>query len=152
MPKIEICFWKSLAAAVRVKDQPRRGSTTEPGHAQVVDDQLPGHALAHCEANHLTAQQVDDDRERDPPFLCPEIGDVAGPSPIGRRDAKPAVQQVWRHRKTMITVRRRFELALATRLKAVGLHRLAHSSLPTRTPWTKAHARCAASHRRLSSH
>ena len=118
-----------LAAAVRMKDQPGRGSSTEPGHAQGVDDQLPGHALAHREANHLTAEQVDDDREIDPSFLCPEIGDVASPDMIRRLDAKLALQQVWRDRKAMRTIGRRLELAPATRLKTVGLHQLAHTLL-----------------------
>ena len=118
-----------LAAAVRMKDQPRRGSSAEPGHAQCIDDQCPRHALAHREADDLTAEQIDDDREIEPAFLRPEIGDVAGPDTVRRFDAKVALQQVRRDRKPMRTVRRRLELALATRLKTVGLHQLAHALL-----------------------
>src|SRR5450759_4340526 len=112
-----------------MKDQTVRGLSTEPGHAQCVDNQLPGHALAHREADHLAAEQVDDDREIEPSFLCPHIGDVAGPDPIRRLDVKPTLQQVRRDGKAMRTVRRRLELALATRLNPVGLHQLAHALL-----------------------
>jgi hypothetical protein len=75
-----------LAAAVRMKDQSTFRTSAEPGHAQCVDDQLPRHAFAHRKADHLTAEQIDDDREIEPAFVCPEIGDVASPDAIRRLD------------------------------------------------------------------
>src|SRR5208283_28587 len=62
--------------------------------------------------------------------MRPQIGDVASPDTIRRVNGKLAFQEVWRHRKAMRTVCRRLELALATRLQAMGLHHLAHALLP----------------------
>jgi hypothetical protein len=45
----------TLAASIGMKDQTVRRPSTEPGHAQCVDNQLPGHAVAHREPDHLTA-------------------------------------------------------------------------------------------------
>src|SRR5674536_90390 len=110
-----------------MKDQTVRGPSTEPVHAQCVDNQLPGHALAHREPDHLTAEQVDDDREIKPSFLCPHIGDVASPNPIWRLDCKPAFQKVRRDGKAMRTIRRRLEFTLSMATKTMDLHQLSHA-------------------------
>ncbi len=62
-----------LAASVRMKDQAGCWPSAEPSHAQCVDDQSPCHALAHCKADNLTTEQIDDDSEIDPAFLGLEI-------------------------------------------------------------------------------
>jgi hypothetical protein len=87
-----------------MKDQTVRGPSTEPGHAQCVDNQLPGHALAHRETDHLTAEQVDDDRKIEPSFLIPHLGDVASPNPIRRLDCKPAFQKIRREGEALGTI------------------------------------------------
>src|SRR5450631_2447771 len=107
---------------------PRRPSS-EPSHAQRVDDQLPGHALVHRKADNLTAEQIDDDRKIDPAFRRPEIGDVARPDSIRRFDAKLALEQVRRNGKVMGAVRRRLELAFAACAKVVRLHQFSHAVL-----------------------
>ncbi len=67
-----------------MKDQSACRPSAEPGHAQCVNDQFPSHAFAHRKADHLTAEQIDDDREIEPAFVCPEMGDVASPDAIRR--------------------------------------------------------------------
>lgn len=80
-----------LAAAIRMKDWPRCGLYAEPGHPQCIDDQRPRHAISHREADDLTAERTDDNREIEPAFLRQQIGDVAGPDMLRSVDAKVAL-------------------------------------------------------------
>jgi hypothetical protein len=76
-----------------VEDQAFSQSASEPRHGQGIDDEVSRHALAHRSANHLPAEQVDDDAQVQPAFLRSDIRDVAGLHQIRSFRLEVTVQQ-----------------------------------------------------------
>jgi hypothetical protein len=76
-----------LAASVRMKDQAGCWPSAEPSHAQCVDDQASCHALAHCNADNLTTEQIDDDGEID--RLARDLAFFRGKVKFMARNSKP---------------------------------------------------------------
>ena len=121
-----------LAAPVRVEDQSGRWLAPEPRHAQGIRDQAGLHVRLHAPAHHLAADQVDHGGQVQPAIAGGDIGDVAGPDPVGRIHRELAVEQVGRNGQRMFAVGRDDKLSLAPRFDAVHLHGLLHP-LPAHT-------------------
>ena len=60
-----------------MEDQAFSRSASEPRHGQGIDDEVSCHALAHRPADHLPAEQVDDDGQVQPAALRSNIRYVA---------------------------------------------------------------------------
>lgn len=112
-----------------MEDQARRQVPPEPGHSQGIHHQLPPHALAHCKADHLPIEQVDDYGKIEPALFGPDIGYVPCSDLVRRIHGEVACQQVRRDRQIMGTVRGCLEPALAASTQAAGLHHPAHTLL-----------------------
>ena len=76
-----------LAAAIAMEDMTCASVVTapEPGHLQCVDDQIAVHLRLHRQADHPSAEQVDDHGQIQPALVGWDVGNVAGPPPIGGR-------------------------------------------------------------------
>ncbi len=48
-----------------------------------IHHQPRAHAFSQSEADHLPAEQIDDDSQIEPALAGPDIGDVADPSRVG---------------------------------------------------------------------
>lgn len=68
-----------LAAPVGMHDDPFGAFAFENSHLQGVTHEVGGHAFGHCPTDDLAGEQVDDDRQIQPAFVCAEISDVADP-------------------------------------------------------------------------
>ena len=115
---------------MRMEEQPRRRTCSEPGHAQRVDHKGGRHPLAHRKANDLATEQVDHRHQIKPALVRPDIGDVAAPDPVLLIEVKPPLHQVGLCGKPMPAVRRHPELLLAERPQAIGLHDLSDAQHP----------------------
>ena len=73
-----------LGAAIRMHNQSCRRSTSEPGHAQRIHDQLLRHARLDRPAHHLSTEQVQHHRQIQPTFIGRQIRDVRRPDLIGQ--------------------------------------------------------------------
>src|SRR3954468_21501615 len=112
-----------------MEDQAFSRSASEPRHGQGIDDQLSCHALAHRPADHLPAEQVDDDGQVQPAFLSGNVRYIAGPHQIRSFRLKVTVQHVIRNRQTMMAVGGRFVFPLRACPNGVVPHHLAHPLL-----------------------
>ena len=93
-----------LAAPVRVEDQSGCRLAPEPRHAQGIRDQAGLYVGLHAPAQHLTAEQVDHGGQVQPALAGGDVGDVAGPDPVGRIHRELAVEQVGRNGQRMFAV------------------------------------------------
>lgn len=73
-----------LAATIRMHNQSRCRSTSEPGHAQRIHHQLLRHTRLDRPARDLTAEQVQHHRQIQPIFIGRRIRDVRCPDLIGQ--------------------------------------------------------------------
>ncbi|SAK98745.1 hypothetical protein AWB75_07208 [Caballeronia catudaia] len=113
-----------LATPVAMDDQARFRLAAKPRHTQRVRHQLRAHVRLHRPAHHLTAKQVEDDRQVQPAVVSPEVRDVRSPGLIGASGREVALQQVRRDRQVVVAVGGRPEAAFGLRLDAVQLHEL----------------------------
>ena len=93
-----------LRTAVRVMDETGWRPTLLESHLHGIDDQLTAHVLTHRPANHTAREQVNDDRQVEPPLPSCDVGDVAAPDAIGCADLEVLLEQVRCDRQTVITV------------------------------------------------
>ena len=68
-----------LAATVRMEDESRCRVTPEPCHLQSVRHQAALHVRLHAPAHYLTAEEVNDGGQVQPPLIGGDIRDVARP-------------------------------------------------------------------------
>ena len=59
-----------LAAPVRMHDDPFGAFAFKNSHLQGITHQVGGHAFGHCPTDGLTGEQVGDDRQIQPAFVC----------------------------------------------------------------------------------
>src|SRR5260370_27876796 len=111
-----------LATAVAMDDQVRFRPAAKPRHAQRVRHQLRAHVWLHRPAHHLTAEQVEDDGQKQPTLVRPDVRDVRSPDLIGTRGREVSLQQVRCDRQAVVAVCRDLEPAFGLRLDAVQLH------------------------------
>jgi hypothetical protein len=116
-----------LASTVRMEDQTYPRPPPKPSHPQSVDHQLPRHPPGHGEADHLTAEQIDDDRQIQPALLGPATSDVAGPDLVRHIRLEVPLQEVRRDGEVMFAVSRRTELFTRLGLKSMLFHEFPHT-------------------------
>ena len=72
-----------LAASVAVMDASLRWPAQGDRHVQGADRQVFLHTVADGPTDHPTGMEVQNDRQIDPAFARPDIGDVPGPLLVG---------------------------------------------------------------------
>ncbi len=83
-----------LGAAIRMRSQSRRRSTSEPRHAQRIHDQLLRHARLDRPTHDFTAEKFQHHRQIQPAFVGRQIRDVRGPGLIGQGQREVSFDQV----------------------------------------------------------
>ena len=73
--------------------------------------ELGAHMVAHCPADHLAGQQIEDHGQVEPALASCDVGNVGQPDLIGPVGDKVLIQQVWRHRQGMLSVGRAHAIA-----------------------------------------
>src|SRR6202166_3459455 len=111
-----------LAATVTVEDQARLRTAAKPCHTQRIRHQLRAHVRLHRPAHHLTAEQVENDGQKQPTLVRPDVRDVRSPDLVGTRGREVSLQQVRCDRQAVVAVCRDLEPAFGLRLDAVQLH------------------------------
>ena len=101
----------------------------EPRHAQGIRDWAGLHVGLHAPAHHLAAEQVDHRGQVQPALAGGDVGDVAGPGPVGRVHREITVEQVGRNGQGMFAVGGDNKFPLAPRPDAVPVHGLLHPLL-----------------------
>src|SRR5208337_5096872 len=116
-----------LAPSVRVEDQiPGLGSTSK-GLAQRLERKLARDMLAHREAYDAAREQIQDRGQIEPTLCGPDVRDIGDPGQVRRVHAEVSHQDVRRHRKRMIRVRRPLETTPSTACKALLSHQASDS-------------------------
>ena len=69
----------SLAAPIRVVEQTRFWFPTPKGHLQRTDAQCSLHVVGDSPAHHLPRKQINDNRQIQPAFERPDVGDIRCP-------------------------------------------------------------------------
>jgi hypothetical protein len=103
-------------------DQPGCRTTHGQGFAQSRQSQVPMQPAAGCPADDPTSEQVDDNREVQPAFAGPHVGDVGTPLLIGAGCREVLIKQVRRDRPSVMAVRGPLEPPLLPSLQAVVAH------------------------------
>src|SRR5262249_31945375 len=115
-----------LAAAVRMRHQPRPGPPPGHGHRQGIDDQAAGDPLAHRPADDLPRVQVLHGCRGQPALPGRDGGDIRDPGPVRRRRLELPVEHVRGRRAVRVGVRRVPELPPGFRGDPVGPHQFRH--------------------------
>ena len=115
-----------LAAPIGMQDQPGWGTAPEQGHGQGRHHQLLGDPFRHGPADHGSGIEVQHDRQIQPTFACPQVGDVGHPLLVGTRGGEVLLQPVGCHRQAMLRVRGRLEAPRRSRPKPQGPHPFSH--------------------------
>ena len=74
-------------------------SASKPRYGQGIDDEVSRHTPAHRPADHLLAEQVDDDGQVQPAFLRGDVCYISGPHQIRSLRLKIKVQHVIRNQR-----------------------------------------------------
>lgn len=67
-----------LAATIGMEHAARRRVAQPHRHIERADRQILLHSVTDCPAHNVPAVQVEDDRQVEPAFQRPDIGDVVG--------------------------------------------------------------------------
>lgn len=116
-----------LGAAIRVKDETWFGLPTSYGLFECIYNQLLAQVTTHRPANDLARETVQNHGQIEPPFPCPDIGDVAEPDLIGSGCREVSIDKVWRHRQLMPGVGGDFEPASCFGADTILFHQASYS-------------------------
>ena len=94
-----------LAATIRVVDAALRRPAQGDGHVQGADRQILLHPVADGPADHPARMEVQNDRQIDPAFACPDTGDVACPLLVGLARSEVLLQEIRCYVEPVIAVR-----------------------------------------------
>jgi len=108
-----------LATTIRVMHQPHCRFPPEPRHRQRVRHDVRRHAGFQRPAHHFAVEQVEHDRQIEPAFIRPQIGDVGCPRLIWGGWREVQIQQVRGYRQVVLRVRRDFVPPFMPRPNAV---------------------------------
>lgn len=86
-----------LAALVGVHDHLPIRAATPQGHEDRSHDEIGLHPCVHRPADHLAGEEVEDNRQVQPAFLCPNIGDVGAPDVVGTGDIEVLLEPMGCH-------------------------------------------------------
>ena len=111
-----------LAAAIRVMDQPFGWTPHTESCLQGSDRQPVMQAIINRPANDAAGEQIDDDGQVDSSLPRPDTGDIDAPLLVEAIGSKVLVDDVRRHRPTVLAVAGAFEPALLARLDVVLAH------------------------------
>ena len=103
-----------LVATIRVEKAAGRRITQPHRHVQGTDGQVLFHPVADNPPDHATTEQIDDDRQIEPAFGCPDMADISRPFPVGPVSREVAIQKVGHNI--------RLGLAVSGDLVATGTH------------------------------
>ena len=93
-----------MAPTIRMEDQSRLRSSPESRHAQCICYQAGLHVRLHAPTDHLTAIQIEDYRQIQPPLIDLDVGDVTCSYRIGLCGLEVAVEQVRCDRQVVLAV------------------------------------------------
>ena len=94
-----------LATSIRVMNASLGWPAQGNGHVQGADRQALLHAIADGPADHPARMQIENDRQIDPAFARPDMGDVARPFLVGMARSEVLLQKVRRDVERMVAVR-----------------------------------------------
>jgi hypothetical protein len=93
-----------LAAAIRVVDEPRTGSTATRCHTQGGQNEMATPVIANRPADNETRVKVDDNRQVEPTFPSCHIRDIGTPFLVGGCRREILLEPVWCNRLGMLRV------------------------------------------------
>lgn len=93
-----------LAATVGMHDYTFWHAPAPEGHLQSLAGQIGGHTLGHGPPDNHAREKVDHDRQIQPAFIGPQVGDIAHPFAVRSRSGEVLPEQVGRHRQVMVGV------------------------------------------------
>jgi hypothetical protein len=99
-------------------------------HIQRTDRQIAFHPVADGAANDTAGIQVEYDREIQPTFPCPDVGDITSPLLVRGIRREILIQQIRRDIEGVIAVRRDFRFTSSDNLDPVLTHQTADSAMP----------------------
>ena len=123
-----------LTSPIRVMHQTHRWAATKPRHGQCIGHYVSCHAGLQRPANDLAVKQVKNDSQVQPAFIRPQVRDVGRPDLIRCTGLKVSIQQVLRHRQTVLRIRRGFIAALVPCPHIVLSHQSLHPRFTGREP------------------
>jgi hypothetical protein len=85
-----------LAAAVGVKEEPRRGAALGQGHGQRFADQLLRQRAVHRPAHDPAGEEVEHDGQMEPALAGADRGDVRHPGAVGGGRPEDALEPIGR--------------------------------------------------------
>jgi hypothetical protein len=93
-----------LATPIRVAEQAGFRFSAPEGHLQGGDTQRSPHVVSDNPAHHLPGKQINDNRQIQPTFKCPDVGDIRCPDLVWGNGIKLPVKAVGRYCLVMVTV------------------------------------------------
>jgi len=93
-----------LAAAIGVVNEPGSWALPLDRHGQCGDRQLLAHVMAHRPSHHLTAEEIQDDGELQPPLVGRDVTDVGEPDLVRPRGEKGLPEKIVSNRQGMIAI------------------------------------------------
>jgi len=101
----------------------------EPGHAHCIDHQATFHAFIHRPPHDLPAEQVYDDRQKQPALIGRDVRDVTHPDLVWLRYDELTIQQVARNGQVVDAIGSHPETPFSLAADAMELHQLLHPRL-----------------------
>ena len=83
-----------LAAPIRVMDQTRRRTPTEPSHRQCIEHDVSRHPGFDRPADNLAVEQIEDNSQVEPALVGRDIADIREPDPVGHHGMEAPLQKV----------------------------------------------------------
>src|SRR5712692_1037790 len=111
-----------LDATIRVMQKPRLGCAPPQRHGKRLDGEIGREARSHAKADHGTREEVEDDGEIEPTLLGPNVGNIARPDTIRRRDGKLPIERIGRHGQLVFGVGGRTPLLHRFSANALASH------------------------------
>lgn len=112
-----------LATTSRMTQNTQSRPPAELSHRQHFYYDVGRHKRLERPANDFTIEQIKNDRQLQPTFVGPELGDVRRPDEIGDTSREVAPQKILRHRKIMFRVCCNLVAPLVAGTNAVLLHK-----------------------------
>lgn len=119
-----------LTATIRVEDESRFWSLSEPGHLERIRHQAALHMGLHAPTHNLATIQIKNNRQIQPASIGLNISDVACPNTVRCVRLKVSVEQIRRNRQIVLAVGGHDEFTLSVRFDAMHLHEPQNPFLP----------------------
>ena len=118
-----------LTATIRVEDESRFWSLSEPGHLERIRHQAALHMGLHAPTHNLATIQIKNNRQIQPASIGLNISDVACPNTVRYVRLKVSVE-LRRNQQIVLAAGGHDEFTLSARFDAIYLHEPPNPFLP----------------------